>query len=34
MKKSQKHALFGSAKWFWPIIFAQDVEARKRHIKA
>jgi hypothetical protein len=25
---------FGSAKWFWPSIFAQDAaEAGKRHIK-
>jgi hypothetical protein len=25
---------FGSAKWFWPSIFAQFAEAGKRHIKA
>jgi len=29
-----KTCRFGSAKWFWPDIFAQFAEAGKRHNKA
>jgi hypothetical protein len=33
MKNSQD-MLVGSAKWFWPTIFAQFAEAGKRHSNA
>jgi hypothetical protein len=34
MKKSQNMQVFGSAKWFWPSIFAQfAAEAGRMHSK-
>jgi hypothetical protein len=32
-RRKVKTCRFGSAKWFWPSVFAQFAEAGKMHIK-
>jgi hypothetical protein len=30
-EEKSKHAKFGSAKWFWPSILAEETDAEERH---